>query len=349
MSETHTRHWPSFVVGSIAFIMASFIGPGQVNAAFAGSFSDVADDEAFSTEIEWLAARDITAGWYDAESATRKFRPDDTISRDAMAAFLYRYAGAPLYSPPSKSPFSDVRTTDSFYKEISWLASRGISTGWAMPDGTVEFRPLSSISRDAMAAFLYRYAGSPERGQSSGTFADVPADSQFATEIEWLAGMGIATGWSDGTFRPLHDVSRQAMASFLFQHTAKLSNRPLGTNQAAAEIEAFLKGTSGFREVIADDNGCTVLGVYEWDPATSRAVVTVTSCGADNTDTSGAFSTVHFIDQRKVTVSEVYVDGLENPVWHALMSPYDKGAVKPTSFIRDGDRLVRQPTRNPKP
>lgn len=40
-----------------------------------------------------------------------------------------------------------------FYREITWLASTGISTGW--PDGT--YRPVTPIARDAMAAFIYRY------------------------------------------------------------------------------------------------------------------------------------------------------------------------------------------------
>lgn len=47
----------------------------------------------------------------------------------------------------------DVKPTDPYHKEITWLADTGISTGW--DDGT--FRPWEPINRDAMAAFLYRF------------------------------------------------------------------------------------------------------------------------------------------------------------------------------------------------
>ncbi|MBE0011316.1 S-layer homology domain-containing protein, partial [Arthrobacter sp. AET 35A] len=57
------------------------------------------------------------------------------------------------YTPPAKSPFRDVSTSQQFYKEMAWLADRGISTGW--PDST--YRPLQPIKRDAMAAFIYRF------------------------------------------------------------------------------------------------------------------------------------------------------------------------------------------------
>ena len=44
-----------------------------------------------------------------------------------MAAFLYRYAGKPSFTPPSKSPFPDTpRPKTQFYKEITWLASRRV-------------------------------------------------------------------------------------------------------------------------------------------------------------------------------------------------------------------------------
>ena len=55
------------------------------------------------------------------------------------------------YITPSR--FTDVKSGDQFYTEISWLAQRGITTGY--PDGT--YRPVTPIARDAMAAFIYRY------------------------------------------------------------------------------------------------------------------------------------------------------------------------------------------------
>lgn len=70
-----------------------------------------------------------------------------------MAAFFYRFNGSPAFNPGSQR-FADVNTSNPFYKEIQWLAAKGITTGW--PDRT--FRPGAPTERNAMAAFLYRYA-----------------------------------------------------------------------------------------------------------------------------------------------------------------------------------------------
>ena len=75
-----------------------------------------------------------------------------------MAAFFYRMAGSPAYEAPLASPFKDVKAGDVFYKEISWLASQGITTGWLEADGTRSYRPVTPVKRDVMAAFIYRYA-----------------------------------------------------------------------------------------------------------------------------------------------------------------------------------------------
>jgi len=77
-----------------------------------------------------------------------------------MAAFLYRLAGSPAYKAPAISPFRDVSTSQPFYKEMAWLSDNGISTGWVESNGSRTYRPLQTIRRDAMAAFLYRYDAS---------------------------------------------------------------------------------------------------------------------------------------------------------------------------------------------
>ncbi|MDQ0213153.1 hypothetical protein J2S92_003857, partial [Arthrobacter bambusae] len=58
------------------------------------------------------------------------------------------------------SPFTDVSTSQPFYKEMAWMSEKGISTGWVV-GGARFYRPLQSINRDAMAAFMYRM-GAPE-------------------------------------------------------------------------------------------------------------------------------------------------------------------------------------------
>ena len=88
-----------------------------------------------------------------------------------MAAYFYRMSGSPQYTAPSTPSFSDVPLNHPYYKEIEWMKAQGITTGW--PDGT--YRPEGSVNRDAMAAFFYRYAGSPEyTAPAQARFTDVP-------------------------------------------------------------------------------------------------------------------------------------------------------------------------------
>ncbi|MBG6180772.1 S-layer homology domain-containing protein, partial [Arthrobacter sp. CAN_A1] len=183
-------------------------------------FRDVSTSQQFYTEMAWLAEKGISTGWAEPNN-TRSYRPLQSISRDAMAAFMYRMAGSPAYTPPAKSPFRDVSTSQQFYKEMAWLAEEGISTGWAEPNNTRSYRPLQSISRDAMAAFMYRMAGSPVyTPPAKSPFRDVSTSQQFYKEMAWLAEEGISTGWSDSTYRPLEPIKRDAMAAFIYRFDA---------------------------------------------------------------------------------------------------------------------------------
>ena len=161
----------------------------------------------------WLAHTGVTTGW--SAAGGREYRPLDNIERGAMAAFMFRLAGSPEFTPPATSPFRDVPTTHQFYKEITWMRSVGITTGY--PDGT--FRPDDAISREAMAAFMYRAAGTPAYSGTGG-FSDT-GSSGFQKEIAWVKSQGISTGYPDGTFKPNDPVKRDAMAAFMYRLTQK--------------------------------------------------------------------------------------------------------------------------------
>ncbi|AJQ90033.1 Hypothetical protein RM25_0301 [Propionibacterium freudenreichii subsp. freudenreichii] len=175
-------------------------------------FTDVTPNMQFFNDICWLKANNITTGWPDGT-----YRPVTPINRDAMIAYIYRMAGSPAFTP-TKQTFSDVAPSNMYYKEIEWAAHEGITTGW--PDGTL--RPVTPVSRDAMAAFLYRQSGSPAVAlPASPSFHDVPADNMYYREIEWMASTGISTGWPDSTYRPLADTNRDAMAAFIHRAVIK--------------------------------------------------------------------------------------------------------------------------------
>ena len=169
--------------------------------------SDVPTDHPFYEDVVWAAQRGITTGYPDGT-----YRPTGPITREAIAAFLFRQAQVEVdYVAPATPPFSDVAPGHPFFREISWLREEGLATGYA--DGA--FGGGRPMTRGAMAAFLHRLAGDPAAGAPSTAFSDVAPDHPFAAEIGWLATSGITTGYDDGTFRPGAPVSRGAMAAFL--------------------------------------------------------------------------------------------------------------------------------------
>jgi hypothetical protein len=192
---------------------------GAVEVAECGEiFADVAAGNSFCWEIGWMDAAEVTTGFPDG------FRPSASVTRQAMAAFMYRLVGQPEFAPPPTATFPDVPTTSTFFKEIEWLNAFAITTGF--PDG--DFRPSGPVTRQAMSAFMYRLAGEPEfEDPSMPSFADVALTSTFFTEIEWMASEGITTGFpstggdgvgpSTDTYRPSADVTRQAMSAFMYR------------------------------------------------------------------------------------------------------------------------------------
>jgi hypothetical protein len=107
--------------------------------------------------------------------------------------------------------FTDVPLDHTFATEVEWAVDLGITTGYT--DQT--FKPSATVTRQAMAAFIYRLAGADEPAPTAAVFDDVSAAHPFATEIAWAADEGITTGYQDGTFRPGAVVSRQAAVAFL--------------------------------------------------------------------------------------------------------------------------------------
>ena len=176
-------------------------------------FADVRPGHLFYADIRWLADNGLSAGTEVGEETF--FYPAAAMSRQAMAAFLYRYAGSDWVPEPGTQTFSDVGPGHQFYVQVEWMSAQGLSTGYV--DGT--YGPTNPVSRQAMAAFLHRRAGSPEPAGPS-SFTDVTARNAFADAIAWLEEAEIAEGYADGTFGITRPISRQAMAAFLHRYDA---------------------------------------------------------------------------------------------------------------------------------
>jgi hypothetical protein len=184
------------------------------------TFVDVGPSHPFSKPIQWMFDQGISTGYIET-NGQRTFRPSDAVTRQAMAAFLYRAAGSPAFVAPVDPSFVDVPVSSAFYNQIEWMKAEGISTGYPQQDGSVLFNPSDGVSRQAMSAFLYRAASSPAfTPPTTPSFSDVPYGVPFYSEIEWMKAQGISTGYSAGAgfeFHPASVVTRQAMAAFLYR------------------------------------------------------------------------------------------------------------------------------------
>jgi hypothetical protein len=112
-------------------------------------FSDVPTSSQFFEDICWMVQEEITGGFPGGI-----FKPTGNVTRAAMAAFLYRYDGEPEFVDPLTPTFSDVPLNHLFSHEIEWMSEQGITTGF--PGNT--YRPSASVTRQSMAAFLFRFA-----------------------------------------------------------------------------------------------------------------------------------------------------------------------------------------------
>ncbi|MCC5950947.1 MAG: S-layer homology domain-containing protein [Acidimicrobiia bacterium] len=182
-------------------------------------FSDVPRGHPFCRPIEAMGGDGVVAGYADGT-----FRPGGVVTRQAMAAFLWRLAGEPSVDPGeapigARGGFVDVPPSHPFAEPIAWLAATGATTGTVSADGTARFDPAAPVSRQALATFLWRLAGEPSTpaGEAplGGAFVDVSPSHPFGEPIAWLAASGLAQGFEDGSFRPTAAVSRQAAVAIL--------------------------------------------------------------------------------------------------------------------------------------
>jgi hypothetical protein len=134
-----------------AFLFRAFsVDPDEYHPPATSPFPDVSTSHPFYEEVAWLAEQGVSNGYQDGT-----FRPAAPITRQSMSAFLQRAAGEDDgFVAPAESSFSDVGPDHPFAEAISWMAEVSITTGYE--DGT--FRPLEPVTRQAMAAFMLRYA-----------------------------------------------------------------------------------------------------------------------------------------------------------------------------------------------
>ena len=187
--------------------------------------------------IELLSDKGISTGYADGT-----YGPTGSMFRQDFAAFLYRVAGSPEYTPAAAdNKFSDVNASTPHYKEILWAAKNGIINGY--PDGT--FHGTGLVNRQDAAAMLYRLAGEPEfdEAKAAKTFTDVNAATAHNKAVLWAANTvvsdaytnyyegnpagsyngAIIAGFPAGTFDGSATLLRQDGAAFLARMYAYLN------------------------------------------------------------------------------------------------------------------------------
>ena len=144
----------------------------------------------------------------------RKFDPDGAATRAMIVTILYRLEGEPVIR--SGIPFSDVTESDWYAKAVSWAESKGIVNGYG--DGT--FRPNDPVTREQLAAILYRYAQYKGEGFTGLwsfrlDFPDAGDVSDWANEaVSWMVMQGVVNGM-DGRLNPQGNATRVQIAAML--------------------------------------------------------------------------------------------------------------------------------------
>ena len=121
------------------------------------------------------------------------FGPGQNMTRAMLVTILYRAAGEPSVAGITNK-FTDNKQNQYYYEPVLWASSKGIVNGAT----ATTFDPDGKITREQIAAILYRYAGSPAASSSAlNGFADQSAVSSYAvTAMHWAVGNGIITGVS---------------------------------------------------------------------------------------------------------------------------------------------------------
>ena len=201
------RHWniarSRFLEQIVAVPQDPVQPPVEESNPDSGSqFADVAADNPFRTDIDWLATSGITKGCNPPDNS--RFCPDDSVTRGQMAAFLIRALSDP---PPLGPSFSDSEGT-VFAEDVRRLAGAGITHGCG-PDA---FCPGDRVTRGQMAAFLGRAFDLPPTDRDF--FADDDG-TVFEDDINRLAAAGITSGCDADSYCAERPITRAQMAAFL--------------------------------------------------------------------------------------------------------------------------------------
>ena len=130
-------------------------------------------------------------------------------------------------------PFTDVPEGVWYYDDVRFVWEKGLVSGVS----DTEFNPKGTMERGMATTLLYRLSQEPEVSYSP-VFSDVPDGQWYTDGIIWCAGMGIVSGMGDGQFAPRQNVTRQHIATILYNYAVK-TGRTAGER---GDLSAFPDG-----------------------------------------------------------------------------------------------------------
>ena len=138
-------------------------------------------------------------------------------------------------------PYVDVTETDWFYDSVYYNYDAGTMTGM---DET-HFGPYGELSRAQFALILYRIEGTPEV-KTEKSFKDISGDEWYGQAVLWAAEAGIVTGYLDGNFGPVDNITREQMAVMMYRYAKYLEKdvtktADISTFKDAASVSDFAK------------------------------------------------------------------------------------------------------------
>lgn len=122
---------------------------------------------------------------------------------------------------PQVSYFHDVSVDDSFCEAVNAVASLGLMVG----TGTGSFSPYTAVTRGMIVTILYMHAGTGYTGEDS-RFTDVSTMDYYYNAVLWAEKTGIVTGYTDNTFKPDQDISREELAVIFKSYCEKTNTTP---------------------------------------------------------------------------------------------------------------------------
>ena len=180
-------------------------------------FTDVSTSDWFYDDVAFVYKNGLFSG-----TDSRSFSPNASMTRAMLVTVLYRLEGEPTVT--GRSSFTDVRSGAYYEKSVIWAAANGIVTG---TDST-SFSPDAKVTREQLAAILYRYAQyrklDTDASAKLNSFTDADSVSAYASEaLGWAVSEGLINGAS-GKLMPKGDATRAQVAAIIHRFVKNVLN-----------------------------------------------------------------------------------------------------------------------------